>query len=33
VELVLVPLDELLERPAVAFLRPLYERSVRIIHT
>jgi hypothetical protein len=32
VELVLVPFDELFERPAVAFLRASYERSVRIIH-
>ena len=33
VEPVLVALDELLERPAVALLRALYEWSVRIIHT
>jgi hypothetical protein len=29
---VLVPVDQLLERPAVALLRARYERSVRIIH-
>ena len=31
-EPVLVPLDELLESPAVASLRPLDERCVRIFH-
>ena len=31
-EAMLVPVDQLLERPAVALLRPGYERSVRIIH-
>jgi hypothetical protein len=30
-EPVLVPVDELLERPTVAFLGAAYERSVRII--
>jgi hypothetical protein len=27
-----VPFDQLLERPAVTFLRTPYERCVRIIH-